>query len=75
MDCVAATCPDNVPITKSLHVNGVIQFAAKAIVPVGVAVCFALAHKYLTPSARLSRRNCPRWMHASSKLNGWLGLA
>jgi hypothetical protein len=34
--------------------NGVIQFAAKAIVPLVVAVCFALARKYLKPSARLS---------------------
>jgi len=34
--------------------NGVIQFAAKAIVPLAVAVCFALGRKYLKPSARLS---------------------
>src|SRR5580704_344808 len=31
-----------------------IQFAAKAIVPVAVVVAFALARKYLKPSARLS---------------------
>jgi hypothetical protein len=34
--------------------NGVIQFATKAIVLLVVAVCFALARKYLKPSARLS---------------------
>ena len=34
--------------------SGVGQFAAKAIVPVVVAVCLALARKYLKPSARLS---------------------
>ena len=34
--------------------DGVIQFAAKAMVPVVVAVCFALARKCLKPSARLS---------------------
>jgi hypothetical protein len=33
--------------------NGLIEFAAKAVVPV-VAVCIALARKYLKPSARLS---------------------
>jgi len=39
---------------QASHMNGVIQFAAKALVPVVVAVCFALARKYLKPSARLS---------------------
>jgi hypothetical protein len=34
--------------------NGVIQFGGGAIVPVAVAVCFALFRKYLKPSARLS---------------------
>jgi hypothetical protein len=34
--------------------NGVIQFAGKALVPVVVGVCFALARKYLKTSAPLS---------------------
>ncbi|HKN17730.1 MAG TPA: hypothetical protein VJX47_12345 [Candidatus Sulfotelmatobacter sp.] len=34
--------------------DGPTQFAAKALVPVAVAVCFALARKYLKPQARLS---------------------
>lgn len=34
--------------------NGAIQFAAKALVPVGVGVSFAFARKYLKPAARLS---------------------
>jgi hypothetical protein len=34
--------------------NGVIEFAARAAIPLVVAVCFALARKYLKPSARLS---------------------
>lgn len=34
--------------------SGAIQFAVRAVVPVAVAVAFALARKYLKPSARLS---------------------
>lgn len=33
-----------------------VQFAAKAFVPLVVAVCFALARKYLKPSARMSEQ-------------------
>jgi hypothetical protein len=53
-DCVATSgliCSDD---REASRMHDVIEFAAKATVPVVVAVGFALARKYLKPSARLS---------------------
>jgi hypothetical protein len=36
--------------------KGVIQFAARGLVPIVVLMCFALARKYLKPAVRLSER-------------------